>query len=56
VPRQTSCYDFFYDQGEITAGMNERDYPHVELPLPEGGFRSKSDDIVKFHRDRVGNA
>jgi hypothetical protein len=26
-------------KGEITARMNERDYPHiVELPLPEGGF------------------
>jgi hypothetical protein len=31
-------------KGEITARMNERDCPHiVELPLPSGGFRSKSD-------------
>jgi hypothetical protein len=33
--------------------MNERDLPHiVELPLPSGGFRSQSDDILAFHRER----
>ena len=40
-------------KGEITARMIERDCPHiVELPLPSGGFRSKSDDILAFHRER----
>jgi hypothetical protein len=40
-------------KGEITARMNERDFPHiVELPLPSSGFRSKSDDILAFHRER----
>jgi hypothetical protein len=35
---------------EIMARMNERDYPHlVELPLP---FRTKSEDILAFHRER----
>jgi hypothetical protein len=39
--------------GEITARMIERNYPHiVELPLPSGGFRAKSDDILAFHRER----
>ena len=34
------------------ARMNERDCPHiVELPLPSGGFRAKSDDILAFHRE-----
>jgi hypothetical protein len=38
---------------EITARMNERDYPHiVELALPPGGFRARSDDILTFHRKR----
>jgi hypothetical protein len=33
--------------------MNERDYPHiVELPLPSIGFRSQSDDLMAFHRER----
>jgi hypothetical protein len=33
--------------------MNERDFPHlVELPLPAGGFRSQSDDMLAFHRER----
>ena len=33
--------------------MNERHYPHiVELPLPSAGFRSKSDDMLAFHRER----
>ena len=28
-------------KGEITARVNERDFPHiVALPLPAGGFRS----------------
>ena len=40
-------------KGEITARMNERDYPHlVELPLPPGGFRSTSEDMLAFHRER----
>jgi len=40
-------------QGEITARMNERDYPHiVELPPPPGGFRARSDDMLAFHRER----
>jgi hypothetical protein len=39
-------------KGEITARMNERDYPHiVELAVPSGGFRSKWDEMVAFHRD-----
>jgi hypothetical protein len=33
--------------------MNERDYPHiVELALPPGGFRARSEDMVAFHRER----
>jgi hypothetical protein len=40
-------------KGDITARMNERDYPHlVELPLPPGGFRKGSDDMQAFHRER----
>jgi hypothetical protein len=40
-------------KGEVTSAMNERDYPHiVELPLPSGGFRSQSDDMLAFHRER----
>jgi hypothetical protein len=40
-------------KGEITARMNERDYPHiVELPLPFSGFRSQSDELLAFHRER----
>jgi hypothetical protein len=40
-------------KGEITARQTERDFPHlVELPLPPGGFRSTSDDMVAFHRER----
>ena len=40
-------------KGEVTARMNERDYPHiVELLLPSGGFRSKSDERLAFHRER----
>jgi hypothetical protein len=39
-------------KGEITARMNERDYPHiVELAVPSGGFRSKSDELLAFHRE-----
>jgi hypothetical protein len=38
---------------EITARMNERDCPHiVELPLPPGGFRARSDAMLAFHRER----
>jgi hypothetical protein len=40
---------------EITAPMNERDYPHiVELALPPGGFRARSDTMLAFHRERDG--
>ena len=40
-------------KGEITAGMNERAYPHlVDLPLPPGGFRSTTEDMLAFHRER----
>ena len=40
-------------KGEITSAMNERGFPHiVELPLPAGGFRSQSDDMLAFHRER----
>ena len=40
-------------KGEITARMIERDLSsHRELPLPSGGFRAKSDDILAFHRER----
>jgi hypothetical protein len=40
-------------KSEITARMNERDYSHiVELPLPPGGFRARSDDMLAFHRER----
>jgi len=38
---------------EITAHMNERDFPHiVELALPPGGFRSQSLEFDAFHRER----
>jgi len=38
---------------EITARMNWRDYPHiVELALPPGGSRARSDDMLAFHRER----
>jgi hypothetical protein len=38
---------------EITARMNERDYPHiVEFALPPGGFRARSDDMLAFRRKR----
>jgi hypothetical protein len=40
-------------KSEIIARIIERDYPHiVELPLPSGGFRAKSDNILAFHRER----
>ena len=40
-------------KGEITARMNERDYPHIVEPsVPSSGFRSKSDEMVAFHRER----
>jgi hypothetical protein len=40
-------------KGEITARMNERDFPHiVELLLPDGGFGSALDSMYAFHRDR----
>jgi hypothetical protein len=38
---------------EITARINEQDYPHiVGLALPPGGFRARSDAILTFHRER----
>lgn len=37
-------------KGEITARMNERDFPHVaELALPSGGF-GRARAIHDFHR------
>jgi hypothetical protein len=40
-------------KSEVTARMNERDYPRiVELLLPSGGFRSKFDEMLAFHRER----
>jgi hypothetical protein len=40
-------------KAEITARMNERDFPHiVELALPPGGFRARSDAMLAFHRGR----
>jgi len=40
-------------KAEITARLNERDYPYmVELPLPPGGFRTRSDAMLAFHRER----
>jgi hypothetical protein len=40
-------------KSEITGHMNERDFPHlVELELPSGGFRNKSQEFESFHRER----
>jgi hypothetical protein len=40
-------------KGEITARMNERDFPHiVELALPEGGYGNRLEDFEMFHRSR----
>jgi hypothetical protein len=40
-------------KGEITARMNERDFPHiVELALPDGGFGTRLDEFEAFHRLR----
>jgi hypothetical protein len=40
-------------KGEITARMNERDFPQiVELALPEGGFGNRLDEFEAFHRLR----
>jgi hypothetical protein len=40
-------------KSEITGRMNERDFPHlVELELPPGGFRNKSQEFESFHRER----
>src|SRR5262249_56515286 len=37
---------------EITAHMNERNFPHiVELELPPGGFRTQSLEFEAFHRE-----
>jgi hypothetical protein len=39
-------------KSEITGYMNERDFPHlVELELPAGGFRDKSQEFDAFHRE-----
>ena len=39
-------------KGEITARMNEREYPHlVELPLPADGFGTARDAMLAFHRE-----
>jgi len=33
--------------------MNERDYPHIiELQLPPGGLRDRTQEIVAFHEER----
>src|SRR5262249_45375308 len=40
-------------KSEITGHMNERDFPHhVELELPAGGVRDKSQEVESFHRER----
>jgi hypothetical protein len=40
-------------KSEITGHVNERDFPHlVELELPPGGFRNKSQEFESFHRER----
>jgi hypothetical protein len=40
-------------KSEITGHMNERDFPYlVELELPLGGFRNKSQELESFHRER----
>ena len=40
-------------KGEITARMNERDFPNiVELALPSGGFGRTLDAIYDLHRLR----
>jgi hypothetical protein len=37
----------------IAARMNEQAYPHiVQLALPPGGFRARSDAMLAFHRER----
>ena len=48
-------YNMTRRKGEITARMNERDFPHtVELALPEGGgFGARRLTVIKeFHRLR----
>jgi hypothetical protein len=40
-------------KGEITARMNERDFPHlVELLLPPGGLGEGDLAIAAFHKER----
>jgi hypothetical protein len=40
-------------KGEITARVNERDFPQiVKLLLPDGGFGRRLDDMEAFHRVR----
>jgi hypothetical protein len=39
-------------KAEITARMNERDPHLVELALPPGGFRARSDAMLAFYRER----
>jgi hypothetical protein len=49
----TSAASMTRRKHEITARMNERDYPHVvEIALPSGGFRARSDDMQAFHSER----
>jgi hypothetical protein len=41
-------------KGEITARMDERDYPYiVELPPPSGGLLSQSDDMLALPRTGI---
>jgi hypothetical protein len=40
-------------KGEITARMNEHNFPHiVELVLPDGGFGAALNEMEAFHRIR----
>src|SRR5262249_3500462 len=41
-------------KSQITAAMNERDFPHmVELALPPGGFLNRSLEFDAFHYKRT---
>jgi hypothetical protein len=40
-------------KGERSATQNEREFPNiVELPVPDGGFRTQLDSMYDFHRER----
>ena len=40
-------------KGELTAEMNERDFPFiVEMPLPGNGFGIKLHYMYRFHHER----